>query len=116
MASGKPSKWQAWAFRWYLIPALDGKSTCDDKGYEGVKIKRRAKLIHINFNKTKKVTLQNKKWLQIELNEYVANSYNIKVEDIDNVLGKVNDSKIEEDLMKFKREKKYSKLTKGGLV
>ena len=68
-ASGKPSGVMQTSWKIYVIPFVPNDWTCIDKGFLGVKAKRRCKLIQHNLNKTKKISLVDKKWLKNELLE-----------------------------------------------
>lgn len=104
-----------WTFRqaWkvYVIPFIPGDWTCDDKDYEGVKAKRRCKLIQHELNKTGKISKKHKVWLKTELLPAFRDDFREKNLDFDK-LGEMNDEQIEKQIKKAKGEKKFKEMLK----
>jgi len=108
---GKPSKVKRLAWKIYVIPFIPSDWVCDDRGYEGVKAKRRCKLIHHRLIKEGVVVDKDKKWLKKELLPGFENDFMQKNLDFDK-LGDMSDEAIEKNIVKIKTEKKYKEMLK----
>lgn len=68
--SGNPNKFQRLAFNSIVRNVVDKQSTCDDTGFEGMKIRKRCKII----GKENPISEQSIKWLKEELKPYFEDS------------------------------------------
>jgi len=109
--SGNPSWTMRQAWKVYVIPFIPNDWTCDDAGYEGVKAKRRCKLIQHELNKTGKISKKQKLWLKCELLPAFKNDFAEKNLDFDK-LGEMNDDQIERKIKEAKSQSKIKEMLK----
>jgi hypothetical protein len=107
--AGEPSKVKRLAWKIYVVPFIPGDWTCTDKGYEGVKAKRRCKLIQHRLNKENVVNDKDKVWLKEELLPAFEEDFRKKNLDFEK-LGGMDDEKININIKKLKSEKKYKEM------
>jgi len=110
-ASGKPSRVKVLSWKTYVIPFVPKDWTCDDKGYEGVKAKRRCKLIQHRLKKTGEIVKKDRKWISEELLPAFENDFKEKNLSFDEIVD-MDDSSIESKLRQAKQEKKFEELNK----
>lgn len=67
---GKPDRRQRLVWKACIENVVDNLSTCNDPGYEGMKIKQRVKLI----GKNKIIPPQDRAWIELELKQYFEDS------------------------------------------
>jgi len=108
-ALGNPSRVKRLAWKIYVVPFVPSDWTCTDEGYEGVKAKRRCKLIQHRLNKDGLVNDKDKVWLEKELLVSFEDDFRKKNLAFDK-LGVMNDEKIEVNIKKLKSENKYKEM------
>jgi len=114
--SGKPSKQEQLAFTTlYKFPGygVDTKTTCDDEGYEGVKARKRCKLIHRRWRKDKIVLAEDRRWLKRELIPYLKDGFESQSGKVFEALGKISDEEAREAYELYSKNKdKFKGLVK----
>ncbi len=87
-----PNKKQRLAFNSIIPLVVDGESTCDDEGYQGMKIKERCKII----GKENPLTEQSITWLKNELKPYFEDSLKTQTNKTLEMLGVINETEAHE--------------------
>jgi len=108
---GNPSWTMKQAWKVYVIPFVPNDWTCTDKGFEGVKARRRCILIQHQLNKELVVTPKNKRWLKKELLPAFEKDFRDKELDFDK-LGEMPEEKIQKQVEKLKNEKRFEAMLK----
>lgn len=109
--SGSPSTVMKQAWKIYVIPFIPRDWVCDDSGYEGVKAKRRCKLINHRLKKQGEISKKDIVWLENELLPAFEKDFELKNLSFDK-LGVVNEDAIAEKLKQTKKEKKFKEMLK----
>ena len=104
-ATGKPSSVMKASWKLYVVPFVPSDWVCTDKGFVGVKAKRRCKLINHGLNKTGKISLKDHKWLENELLIAFQKDFSDKNLDFDKLV-EMPEDKIDLKLKKFNKENK----------
>jgi len=113
--SGKPSKQEQLAFTLlYKFPGygVDTKTVCDDAGSEGIKARKRCKLIHKRWRKDKVVLHEDKIWLKRELIPYLKEGFEAQSGKVFELLGKISDEEAKKAYLLFSKNKNKF----GGLI
>ena len=81
-ATGNPDKKAKLIWHTLIENVVDDKTTCDDSGYEGIKLKERVKQI----GKEKVIAVEDMIWIDKELKKYFADSLKAQKKDLTDLM------------------------------
>jgi hypothetical protein len=107
--TGNPNKFQRLAFNSVVRNVVDKQSTCDDAGFEGMKIRKRCKVV----GKENPISEQSINWLKNELKPYFEDSLQKQLNLSLEILGVINEDEAKKAFEVYQEQeaskKKFSK-------